>query len=163
MYKIGDHVLYGALGVMKIEDIKDEVILGERKTYYVLSDIVGSESRTYVPFDNEKLVGNMKPLLTPEEIYELLASYDSLPELEWQRDSRVRQDRFKRVIESSDRAGLLSLIKTVKRVAKEREAQGKRGYVADENAAKKARRLLNEELSFVLGDGKLDLDELLEK
>ena len=73
MHKIGDKIMYGAGGVMTIVDIREESILDISRSYYVLRPTLSkTESLTFVPADNEKLVSAMRPLLTKEEIFGIM-------------------------------------------------------------------------------------------
>ena len=152
MYSIGDNVLYGANGVMTVVDIRDELVGTVPHRYYVLR-AYGSraESLIYVPVANEKLVAAMRPLLTADEAKSLMAADTDLPSIEWVKDNRARAERFKGIIESGDRAAMLSMIRAIHASGLERERAGKKNYLTDENAKQKAERILSTELSIVLG------------
>ena len=116
MHKVGEKIMYGASGLMEIVDVREEVIADEARSYYVLRELnAKSTSQTFVPVENKKLVGLMRPLMTRDEIEELLlkARENRLSELDWHHDNRMRSERFKKIIESGDREGILSLIKAV--------------------------------------------------
>ena len=84
MYKIGDKIMYGANGVMTIVDIRDESFADVTHSYYVLRPTLAkSESLTFVPTENEKLVASMRPLLTRDEIMSLMQSVNDLPKIDW--------------------------------------------------------------------------------
>ena len=74
MRNIGEYVLYGAAGVMTIVDIREESIGDISRSYYVLRSASSrTDSLTFVPADNEKLVGAMRPLLTADELDRLIS------------------------------------------------------------------------------------------
>lgn len=152
MHKIGDQIMYGASGVMTIVDIREESIGDACRSYYVLRPTLSrSESLTFVPADNERLVSAMRPLLTREEIISLIHfSKDATP-VDWINESRARQESFKRIMESGDRGMLISMIRAIDENAKRREAEGKKNFLSDENARAKAEKLLYSEFSVVLG------------
>ncbi len=152
MLNIGDNILYGAGGVMTIVDVREEVVGSINRSYYVLRPARGrSESLTFVPVDNERLVSSMHPLLREDEIYALLDSLGNLPSIEWVPENRARQEYFKRVMESCDRAMIFAMIAAIDENGRRREAEGKKNFLSDENARAKAQRLLYSEFSIVLG------------
>ena len=152
MYKIGDLVVYGAFGVMTVVDIRDESIGDLVRRYYVLRPTLSkNESFTFVPTENEQLVSAMRPLLTKDEILSLLHSAKDLPPIDWVNENRARQEYFKRIMESGDRAKMISMIRAINESGQRREAEGKKNFITDENAKAKAEKLLYTEFSVVLG------------
>lgn len=152
MYKIGDKIMYGAGGVMTIVDIREEAFGDVARSYYILRPTLArTESFTYVPMDNDALVGAMRPLLTRDEIMSLLHSAKDLPDIDWINENRARQEYFKRLMESGDRGRLIAMIRAIDESGMRREAEGKKNFLADENARAKAEKLLLSEFSVVLG------------
>ena len=46
--------MYGATGLMRIVDIREETVLDEARKYYVLEELgARSASKTFVPVDNK--------------------------------------------------------------------------------------------------------------
>lgn len=151
MHKIGEKVVYGSFGVMEIVDIRTEKFIDVFREYYILQSATsGSSSQTFVPVDNEALVANMRPLLTKEEARAFVASINSLPVAEWISDNRARSEKFKALIECGDRCGMVSMIKLVKATGIRRAEEGKKNYLADENAMHKAIKLLSSEIATVM-------------
>ena len=127
MHAIGDCLVYGASGVMTVVDIREEMIGDDTRKYYVLKpEGVRSESLTFVPVDNERLVALMRPLLTREEIMAAIREAISAPDCSWPADNRRRSDVFKEIIESGDRAAMLTMIRTIHRAGLRREEEGKK-------------------------------------
>ena len=152
MHNIGEKIVYSGAGVMTVVDIREEAIAGEKRKYYVLrADGAPSSSLTFVPVDNEKLTSQMRRLLSREEIEAIIDEARSRPDEEWIADNRQRSERFKHIIESGDRAGMISMIGAIYKNGEAREAEGKKNFLADENAMKRAERLLYSEFSAVLG------------
>ena len=150
MLKIGDKIMYGAGGVMTIVDIREESVLDVSRSYYVLRPtLTKSESLTFVPTDNEKLVSAMRPLLSKEEIMELIHYSKTAEPCQWVNENRARQDRFKKIMESGDRKQIISMIRAIDESAIRREAEGKKIFLSDENARAKALKLLHSEISVV--------------
>lgn len=150
MYKIGDKIMYGASGVMTIVDIRDESFGDVTRSYYVLRPTLAkSESLTFVPTENEKLVEAMRPLLTKDEIMSLIHSANDLPPIDWVKENRARQEYFKKIMESGDRARIVSMIRAINESGLRREAEGKKNFLTDENAKAKAEKLLHSEIAVV--------------
>ena len=164
MHKIGEKIVYGSHGVMEIIDIKEELVGDVSRKYYVLRELDSVYlSQTYVPVDNEKLVCAMRPLLTKAEIMEIISKISTLPEVEWQRDNRLRSEKFRSIIESGDREGMLALIKTVYENGKRRNEAGKKNYLTDESFMHKAEKLVFSEFATVLGINVSDVPSFIEK
>ena len=152
MHKIGENVVYGSNGVMTIVDIREERFGADLRSYYVLRECGSrSESLTFVPTDNEKLVSQMRPLLTKEEIVAVIRTSRTSPDCEWAKDSRSRTECFRQIMESGDRVKIISMIRTIYNAGIRREDEGKKNFLSDENAMHKAEKLIYSEFSLVLG------------
>lgn len=164
MLKIGDKIMYGAGGVMTIVDIREESISDVSRSYYVLRPTLSkSESLTFVPTDNERLVSAMRPLMTKDEILALLEYSKTAEPIPWVNENRARQDRFKKIMESGDRRTIVSMIRAIDESAKRREAEGKKIFLSDENARAKAQKLLHSEISVVFDIPEDAVPEFVEK
>ena len=164
MHNIGERVVYGSFGVMEIVDVREERVLDVNRKYYILEPINGgSGSQTFVPVENENLVSNMRPLLTKQEALALIKSMDSLPVAKLIPENRARSEHFKGIVESGDRAGMISMIKLVKATGIRRAAEGKKNYLADENCMHKAEKLLHSEISAVFGIPEDEVADFIEQ
>ena len=164
MYAIGDKILYGTLGVMEIVDISEQPVGDVTKQYYVLKEYASpSSSLTYVPTDNELLLGNIKPLLTKEEIVQVIKEAKESPLLEWIEDNRARAEFYKKVLATLDRAKMLVMIDTVIDTGKRREKEGKKNYIADENSMRKAEKMISTEFALVLGIPESEVPAFIKK
>ncbi len=162
MYKIGDLVVYGSNGLMRIADIREECVLGVVREYYVLCDIASnSSSQIFVPRDNKKLTASMRPILTKAEVMDLISSIRELPEAKWNADNRVRAESFRRIIESGDREGMLSIIKAVYENGIKRSEQGKKNYITDDAFMRKAQKLIEFEFATVLGIPESEVEDFI--
>jgi len=151
MHCVGDKIVYGSNGIMEIVDIREESIGDAQRKYYVLKDLRSNfSSQTFVPVDNEKLVGTMRKLHTTDEIMDIISRIKIIREAEWQTDNRVRTEKFRSIIESGDTEGIIAVIKAIYLSGIKRQAEGKKNYLADENLMRKAERMLYEEFSMVL-------------
>lgn len=162
MLKIGDKVIYGASGVMTIADIREESIGDVSRSYYVLRSVTThSESLTFVPADNDALVSSIRPLLTKDETINLIRTCRDIPPIEWLAENRARQEYFKKIMESADRAKMISMIRAIENNARRREAEGKKNFISDENAKARAQKFLATEFSVVLGIPESELKEFI--
>lgn len=162
MYRIGDKVVYGALGVMEIIEITDQTVGEITRKYYVMKEYSSnSPSLTYVPLDNETLTSQMKPLLTRDEIIEVIRKAKNSPPLEWIEDNRARSEAYKKILSTADRALMLSMIDSVYKTGIRREEEGKKNYIADENSMRRAEKLINSEFALVLGISESDVPEFI--
>ena len=144
--------MYGSNGVMTVVDIRDEEIGDATRSYYVLETTSGYKgSLIFVPVDNEMLVGAMRPLLSRDEILRLIDNMDSIPEAEWISDNRLRAESFKRVLESGVREDVVSVIKAIVASGVRRGEEGKKIFLSDETAMRKAEHVLYSEFACVLG------------
>ena len=162
MYRIGDKVVYGALGVMEIIEITDQTVGDVTRKYYVMKEYASaSSSFTYVPLDNEALTSQMKPLLSKDEIIEVVRKAKNSPPLEWIEDNRARSEAYKKILSTADRTLLLSMIDSVYKTGLRREEEGKKNYIADENSMRRAEKLISTEFSLVLGIPESDVPEFI--
>ena len=152
MHKIGENIVYGANGVMTVVDVREEQIADESRKYYVLKAYGGhKDSFTFVPVDNEKLVSAMRPLLTREEALAIIKEYHEVGEAEWIADNRARAEKFKSVIEGGNHTEIISVIKAIQKNSLRRGEEGKKNYLSDESALRKAEHTLYSEFAIVLG------------
>lgn len=157
MYKVGDRIVYGQAGVMTVVDIRDETVLNEKKTYFVLRAFdAGEGTLTFVPTDNEMLISLMRPLMTKEEIEKTITAVKESPDFQWIEDSRVRSLSFKKIADSSDFIEILRMIRAIEERIEMRGEMGKKSYLSDEVILKKAKKRIYSEFSVVLG---LDYDQ----
>ena len=164
MYGIGEKVIYGAQGVMEIVDITDQTLGDVTHKYYVMKEYaLPTSSLTYVPVDNEMLTANIHPLLTKDEIYELLDGIKNAPETEWIEENRARSEAYKRILASADRMKIISMIQFIRKTGIRREQEGKKNFIADENVMKKAEKVISVEFSLVLGIPESEASELINK
>ena len=152
MYSIGEKVVYGAMGVMEIVDVTEQIIGDVARKYYVLKEYASqSASFTYVPVDNEMLTSQLQPLLTKEEIVAAIKEAKATQPIAWIEENRARSEAYKRILATADRVQLLAMIRMVYETGLRREAEGKKNFVADENVMRKAQKNISTEFALVLG------------
>ncbi len=164
MHVIGERVLYSSNGVMEIADIRDEEIGDTSRRYYVLNKLDSTSSaQIFVPVDNEKLVGNMFPVLTKEEALDLISRAPSIQELDWPTSSRARADKFQSVLDSGDRERIIALIKAIHNNGERRKLEGKRNFLSDDAIMLRAKRLIYSELALVLEKSEEEFSDFIFK
>lgn len=163
VYEKGDVVVYGADGLCRIEEITEKKFGNDKIKYYVLKHINGDKSVTYVPVGNERSCEKMRPVLTKEEVIELI---ESMPELDtmWINNDRDRQKEFKDIILFGDSRDLIKLIRSIYFHKKQQVKMGKKLHIADERVFKNAEKILYEEIGYVFGiDPSEALDLILKR
>ena len=150
MYSVGEHVIYGTHGVCCISEITTMCFGPENKEYYVLSPLADPRSTIFVPLDSEILLSQMRPVLTKEEIDELLCSLEH-GSLSWITNDSERKEFCQATLKSGDRLEILRMIDMLSIHREEMQDQKKHFHVTDERFLKEAEKLLHDEFSFVLG------------
>lgn len=150
MFQLNDMILYGTNGVCKLAAIEDRDCGGKMVTYYVLKPIYSSSSTVFVPVNNEKLTSKMRPVLTKEQIDDML---HGIPEeyAGWIDDERLRKEKFKELVGRADTFELIQLIKTLLKHKEDVLARGKKMHMADERMLQEAEKIICDEFSYVLG------------
>ena len=90
MFEIGDRVLYGSHGACIIAGIESMRFGKTRGKYYVLHPAQQPDSKYYVPVDNVSAVSKLSPLLSRDELMQLLHS-DAVRENKWIADESGRK------------------------------------------------------------------------
>ena len=155
--KIGTYVMYGKTGVCLV---KEQIAMSGGQ-YYVLNPVSDSRSSVFVPCDNPDLVARMRPLLTGEEIENLLSDADDV-RLEWLDDRNERAMLSRTVLGGGDRRELVRLLCCLMRKKVERLQIGKRLSTMDENFLQECVRLVQEEFSMVLNIEKKEVGPYIE-
>ena len=106
----GEMVVYGGEGVCRVEGVGTPSLPGMDKTrlYYTLAPLYRS-GQVMTPVDTRVL---MRPLLTGQEVQELIAQLDQLPEEQAEsHNTRAIKDLYHQVVASYDCKRLAGLIK----------------------------------------------------
>ena len=152
MHGIGEKVVYGAGGVMEIVELREISLDDTSRVYYVLREVgTASLSETLIPTDNDTLTAQMRPLLSSGELISVVRRAKAEPLPEWISDNRRRAESFKHTLASGDRCELMKMILSIREAGKRRGEEGKKNFLSDENAMRKAERLLYSEISIVMG------------
>ena len=156
MFQCKDRVLYGMHGVCEIVNIETKKISGKATEYYVLQPIDQSGSKYYVPTQNQNAVAKMQPILTQEELNDILHSADIHSEI-WIDDETQRKQHYCHLISSGDRAALVRMVHAIHKYKEQLSAAGKRLHMCDDNFLRDAEKLLGAEFSLILNIGYNDV------
>ena len=108
---IHEYVNYSTDGICRIEDIRPMTFdgAGGEKEYYILKPVGQDRANIFVPADNPRLTGRMRPILSREEIDRLILSVKDR-RLEWLPDRKERTEQFRQILAGRDERQLLLLI-----------------------------------------------------
>lgn len=162
MYQVGDKVVYGIHGVCTVTELEEKIIDRKKVLYYVLMPVEQPDARYYIPTGNPAAVSKISPLLTRREI-ETLLSDCSVAENTWINDENQRKQRYRELINSSDRTALLAMVRVLRAHKAEQLSQGRKFHLCDENFRKDAEKLLLAEFSAVLNMSPADTAAYMEK
>ncbi len=96
VYSVGDKIVYPTHGAGIIENIKEEKILGEKKSYYILYMPVG-ELKLMIPVDNVEELG-MRKIIDKDQacdVLDILKQNESRMSANWNRRYRANMERIK--------------------------------------------------------------------
>ena len=74
----GQYVVYGTNGICLVEDVRmmKFALDTEKNPYCILKPASSDSSTIYVPLNNEKLMGKLRPVMTKKEIGKALSATD---------------------------------------------------------------------------------------
>ena len=145
MFAAGEMVVYGGEGVCRVEGVGTPSLPGMDKTrlYYTLAPLYRS-GQVMTPVDTRVL---MRPLLTGQEVQELIAQLDQLPEEQAEsHNTRAIKDLYHQVVASYDCKRLAGLIKGVCRRRSWAIHHGRKVSQMDERYLRRAEDALYGEL-----------------
>ena len=149
MFQIGDQVVYGIHGVCSIIALEERTVDRKKIKYFALEPLEQPGARYYVPAESPAALSKLRHLINREDLETLLSS-DEIRQSCWIADENQRKQRYRELINSSDRVALLRMINTLHQHKKEQAALGRKFHLCDENFLRDAEKLLNAEFSLVL-------------
>ena len=150
MFQVGDYVVYGCKGVCQVREITTMKMDGipKGKLYYQLQPCTQAASRIFTPVEPGNNKSVMRAVLTKEEASRLLAMTQQ--PTEWIKDDRVREAKYKEIINSCDAVQLLAMIRMLYQRRAERENTGRHLPALDGRYLHMAEEILLSELSLCL-------------
>ena len=157
MFEIGTLVIYGSEGVCKILDVELKAFFNsnELKEYYVLEPQDNKQSKLFVPVDGENVHKKMQPMLSYEEIVELI---NDDTEIEWIVDNKQRSKYYTEVFKKYDRRMIIALARCLYGIKNGKLLNIKRLFSIDEEMLKKITQALFIEFSYVM---KIEQEQVL--
>lgn len=162
MYQCGQQLIYGIHGVCEIVDIETKVVNKKKIEYYVLEPLVQPGARFYVPMHNESAVAKLCPIMTEDELKELLNVEVACKDV-WIENENERKNHYKMLINSGDRLALLRMVFSLYKHKQEQTANGRKFHQADENFLRDAKKLLDSEIAIVLDMELKDVEAYIQK
>lgn len=145
----GMHVRYGSSGVCLIDRVEDVMYPdGQERRCYILRPVRSSGMEITVSMES---AGNLRPLLTKEEIDRMLAEAAATDDIVWNPERKLRNAEFRKILGGGDAQTLLRLIHCILKQRNALTAIGKHLSAADDNIRRDAERMLDEEFGFSLG------------
>ena len=149
MYHEGDLVVYGIHGVCKVSEHEKQIIDRKMVTFLVLEPLGHEGARYLIPVDNETAMKKLRPLLTPDQLNELIHS-EAVQTASWNLDENKRKQAYREMIGTVDRTCLIRTLHMLYRYKREQELKGKRLHQVDENFLHDGERLVSEEISIIM-------------
>lgn len=150
MYQAGDRVVYGIHGVCTVRAMEERRVDHKKVRYLVLEPVEQEGATFLVPAENPAAMAKLRPILTRQEVEDILQGAQVRQD-NWIADENQRKQMYRELIVSGDREALLQMVATLHRHKKSQQAAGRKFHLCDENFLRDAQRLLNGELSLVLG------------
>jgi len=161
MYRVGELILYGNLGVCRVENIVERCVDGIQKNFYELHPIYQT-CVVYTPVDNKKVF--MRQIITRSQAEELIDSIVGIrPDICHIKAASQLSDYYEHFIDSHDCAELVKLTMSIYAKKKAAEHQHKKVGAVDERYMKKAEELLFGELAAALDIPRDGVREYIEK
>lgn len=162
MFQLGDQVIYGIHGVCRVAQFETRRIDKKTIEYYVLEPVEQPGARFYVPTQNQAAVAKLQPILTRQELEELLRAVSDNTDV-WIEDENQRKLRYRELITSGDRGSLIGMIRALVKHKQAQEAAGKKFHLCDDNFLRDAQKLLSSEFSRVLNISPDEVGAYIEK
>ena len=160
MFSVGDTVSYSTQGICKIKEITEMAVGKVKKKYFVLVPVQDEKATVYVPTDNEKLLDNMRAVLSEEKINALIERAANNP-MQWIENDLARKEHCSNIIKSGDSYELMRLIQMLYIKREELKTSKKHFHISDEKYLRNAEHLLHDEFSYVLHINKEDVPDYI--
>ena len=162
MFHVGDYIVYGSVGVCRVDHIGTMSITGisKNKLYYTLIPIYTKGSKLFTPTDNEKV--KMRPVITNDEALELI---DQIAEIDIyvENEDKKREEIFKESLKRCDCRENIKVIKTLYERKQTVLGTGKKVSAVDKKYLQLAEDSLYGEFAISLGIEKDEVEETIKK
>ena len=147
MFKKGEYILYGTVGVCQVEGILKPDFSNNDKVYYSLVPKFDQDTTIYIPVDSPKV--KMREIMTRQEAEQFILALPSVACKRYAND-KERPQVYRQVLESGDCVELPSMIKEISEMEQHRRGKGKPLSIRERDGVKSARKLLFGELATAL-------------
>lgn len=144
-----EYVVYGVHGVCRVLGTEKQLVDRKRTEFLVLEPLEQTGSRFYLPVQNPTAMGKLKPVLTREELVQLLQS-DSVRDDCWIPEESIRRTTYRNLLSGADRLGLMQMVSTVYRYRSSQKMAGRKLHLCDENFLRDAEKYLSSEIALVM-------------
>lgn len=149
MFQSGEFVVYGSHGVCRVLGTEKQLVNRKRTEFLVMEPLSQQESKYYVPTQNPAAISKIHPVLTQQELTDLLAS-DEIRSGSMIQEENLRKQLYRDLISGGDRTAILKMIYSLYRFREEQAAAGRKFHLCDENFLRDAERLMGSEISLVM-------------
>lgn len=156
MFDINDNIMYGNVGVCRIDGILsgDKTGMNPDKKYYKLYSY-GEKEVIYTPIDTNVF---MRKIMTKEQIKELIHKIPNLETIKiHSKNMKVQSDYYKTFLKNCDSKNMLMLIKTIYKKNLDRKKDGKKERTIENIFFKEAQEKLHLEIAIAFG---IDIEEV---
>lgn len=149
VFQINDYIVYGGIGVCKVNKIGTLTIGGidKAKSYYTLEPLYSKGSIVYTPINNSKVI--MRKVLSKDEACKLI---DDIPNIQTKSvtDDKNCEEIYKEALKKYDCCEWIKTIKMLYLRKQDRITQGKKMSNTDESYLSMAEDCLYGELAIPL-------------
>lgn len=159
MFQIGSIVMHPSAGVCNIEDIREEKLTGQKRTYYIMHPVSDNGSTTiYVPVDTDKV--HLRKLMGKDEIIDII-KHSTAEKIEWIDNTNLRKAAYSEILHSDNTSRIIALI-TVLHTKKERAVTaGKKFSAFDEKIMHDAEKKIHQEFSHALSMDEAEIPKFI--
>ena len=161
MFKVGELVMYGGMGVCKVCEIgRPDFASDDDNTLFYFLEPLYKSGRFYAPVDNEKI--SIRKVISKKEAKKLLESIEGL-KCEIYGSSSIQQlsQHYQSIIDKHNCQDLLILTKSILEKGQDAQKHNKKLGQIDKRFMKKAEDLLYGEFAAALGMELSQVEEML--
>lgn len=162
MFKIGEYVVYGTVGVCTVENITTLNMrdVPKEKQYYVLEPLSRRSNKIFAPVENAKVP--MRKIITKDEAEKLIEKMPGLEEIQVE-NRKLADSIFKEMLKTGDVDEFAKVIKTLYVSNRKRVKQGKKVTATGERYMRIAEEALYSELAVALSTPKDRVSHYIEE
>lgn len=149
MYQLGQLVVYGYHGVCRVVGFQNRVVDRIPKQFLVLEPTQKASSQFFVPMYNSVAMGKISPLLSQQELTQMLSS-DAVHTLQWIPDENRRKQCYRELSGTVCRERMAQMLYSLYAHRERQSRLGKKLHICDDNFLHDAEKILSGEIEAVL-------------